>query len=390
MVVALANELMRRGESVAIYTLSYDREETFGDQLEDIPIVSLDVSTKKPSKRDGRFTQYARYFLNLYRENNNAKKLALLIDPATEILNPHDQVSYRVAYFFKKKVRQVPSVWTMHDMPTKLWFYWRERQFDPSITISPIKYLFAWLCDKYDILKYIRRQDVVLVLGERDREWVRRDFKKDAIIIRNGLDVELFPYKSRAINAVKTGLLTMNGIFFNHRRFEDCLIAVAQLRKEGFDLRVVITGDTDADRRYTARIRALIQSLGLAGHVILTGRVDHETLVKSYQESDMFVFPNNLQSWGLAPFEAMACGTPVIVSRGAGASEVLRDGEHALLVDPEQPEQIATAIKRLLTDEALYRKLSQQGREFVEKTISWERYAESMIQIFRKTLAHIL
>jgi len=101
----------------------------------------------------------------------------------------------------------------------------------------------------------------------------------------------------------------------------------------------------------------------------------------------VFVFPNHLQSWGLAVFEAMASGLPVVVSKSAGASEVLTDGENALLVNPKNPGEIAKAIQSLIDNPDLYRTLSKNGRDFVEQNISWVKYTDQMEDVFKRVMS---
>ncbi|MDZ4260263.1 MAG: hypothetical protein U1A25_01235, partial [Candidatus Sungbacteria bacterium] len=67
-----------------------------------------------------------------------------------------------------------------------------------------------------------------------------------------------------------------------------------------------------------------------------------------------------------------ASGCPVIVSKTAGASEVLTDGENALLVPPKNPD--------------LYEQLSRKGRLFVEQNISWRKYTEYMLKVFEEVI----
>jgi glycosyltransferase involved in cell wall biosynthesis len=93
-----------------------------------------------------------------------------------------------------------------------------------------------------------------------------------------------------------------------------------------------------------------------------------------------------LQSWGLVVFEAMAMGLPVIVSETAGASEVLTDHENSIIVKPKDPKGIASAVQELIQKPELYKKLSREGRKFVEKNISWPRYTEDMLKIFQSKL----
>jgi glycosyltransferase involved in cell wall biosynthesis len=145
-----------------------------------------------------------------------------------------------------------------------------------------------------------------------------------------------------------------------------------------------IAGSEERDPHYAAKIRGLVSAEHLEDRIKLLGAISEDELVKKYRETDVFAFPNSPQTWGLSVFEAMACGAPAVVSRGCGASEVLTDGENALLVEPARPEAISDAISRLMDDAALYAKLSRVGRRYVEENITWEAYGSRMMDVFKQ------
>ena len=86
-------------------------------------------------------------------------------------------------------------------------------------------------------------------------------------------------------------------------------------------------------------------------HVRFFGFVPDETLAILYRLAAVFVFPSLYEGFGLPPLEAMASGTPVVTSNVSSLPEVV--GDAALLVDPYEPEAIADAMRRVLTDAAL-------------------------------------
>jgi glycosyltransferase involved in cell wall biosynthesis len=135
---------------------------------------------------------------------------------------------------------------------------------------------------------------------------------------------------------------------------------------------------------YARRIYAEVARAGLSSFVDFLGEVPEDRLCSLFREADAFVFPNSPQTWGLAVFQAMACGTPAIVSRGAGASEVLTHGKNAILVDPFSPAQIADAVERLRENEGLWESLHVEGRRFVEENIRWDLYAERVREVFSR------
>ena len=101
-------------------------------------------------------------------------------------------------------------------------------------------------------------------------------------------------------------------------------------------------------------------------HVRFFGFVPDRTLAALYRLAAVFVFPSLYEGFGLPPLEAMASGTPVITSNVSSLPEVV--GDAALMIDPYEPDAIADAMRRVLTDEGLRADLRRRGlaraREF--------------------------
>ena len=111
----------------------------------------------------------------------------------------------------------------------------------------------------------------------------------------------------------------------------------------------------------------------LPHRVHLTGRVSDELLPALYAGALAFVYPSLYEGFGLPPLEAMACGTPVLVSNVTSLPEVV--GDAGLLVDPHDIEAIAYGIRRIVEDSALREQLGRKGLERA-KLFTWERTAE--------------
>lgn len=379
-VLSLAHEYKKLGHRVKLYTFIADPEEAYAELMAGLDITSLNF-LPQPSRM--KFLGHFNYFIGLWREARAAKRLAYLIDRDVDILNPHDHVCYKAAYFFKKLIGPVPSVWMIHDLPTKTFSLLRARELNPNLRTPLIKRFFYWLIDKYEILKYIKKQDQIAVLDKRDQEWVRDYFDKQAFLVRNGIEIARFPYRAREPISPRGCRLLMNGIFLSHRRFEDGLEAARILKDKGYDIEVTIVGDQSGDRGYYDKIKSLVIQLNLTAQVKFPGRLSEQELLASYHHHDIFLFPNHLQSWGLTVFEAMATGLPVIVSKSAGASEVLTHRENALIALPKSPATIAQGVEELIGSRSLYSHLSRNGRKFVEANISWGRLAGEMEKIFK-------
>ena len=132
--------------------------------------------------------------------------------------------------------------------------------------------------------------------------------------------------------------------------------------------------------RREAEMRRLAAELGLAGRVHFLGpRDDVPDLLSAL---DIFVLPSHSEGVSLALLEAMAASLPVIATRVGGLPEVVTDGENGLLIPPQDPEALATALERLLADPDLAQKLGGNARKQVEANFSLERLGREINEIY--------
>lgn len=124
----------------------------------------------------------------------------------------------------------------------------------------------------------------------------------------------------------------------------------------------------------------MVRKLDLEPSVHFLGRVSDETLHKLYVGARLHVHPAHYEGFGLPPLEAMACGTPTIVSNVSSLPEVVSDA--ALLVDPNSWEEITVAMHRLLSDAALHAELRQKGLQRAS-CFSWQRAAAATLDVYR-------
>lgn len=97
------------------------------------------------------------------------------------------------------------------------------------------------------------------------------------------------------------------------------------------------------------RVQSLIDELDLAGKVVLAGFIPDEDLVAYYNLCDVFVMPSVKEGFGIVYLEAMACGKRCIAGNRDGSVDALLNGELGLLIDPDNPDEIADSIVRMLT-----------------------------------------
>ena len=117
----------------------------------------------------------------------------------------------------------------------------------------------------------------------------------------------------------------------------------------------------------------------LAGKVTFHGFLSRPELVDHYYDSDVFVFsPIWNEGFGCTPVEAMAAGTPVVVTRSGGIVETVRDHETGFLVEKNDCHALADAILKLLENDALRERIGRAARKRAVEHFRWDRIIAAM------------
>jgi glycosyltransferase involved in cell wall biosynthesis len=165
-----------------------------------------------------------------------------------------------------------------------------------------------------------------------------------------------------------------------HKNLAGLIEACAIARRERPGLRLVLVGAAGtADRT----IRAAVEHAGLAGAVVLAGRVDDRTLDALYAGADLFVYPSLCEGFGMPLLEAMQRGVAVLSSDATSLPEV--GGEGVAYVDARDPRWIAAAMTALLADDDRRRSLVAAGFRRLER-FSWARTAQETLGVYEKVL----
>lgn len=127
--------------------------------------------------------------------------------------------------------------------------------------------------------------------------------------------------------------------------------------------------------------RKELEKLKTSGEIIFTQYVADREMPSIYSLAQVFLFPSIYEGFGLPPLEAMACGVPVITT--PALSEVVE--EAALKVSPENVEEMALAMAKVLENKDLREELIQKGFKQVEK-FSWEKAAQQTLNLYEEVL----
>ena len=247
-----------------------------------------------------------------------------------------------------------------------------------------------WLLGSAGVLVTVSRWTAALcreVLSELGVDPTATDIRivplgTDPVKFHPGID----PAEVRARYGLEPGrwLLTVARLAA-HKGIDTVLHVLAALRDEVPDLRYAVVG-TGIKRE---ELEQLARRLGVADRVrFLTGVPDRD-LPALYNLAELYLGVSRpaelmVEGFGIALSEASACGVPVIGGTGGGIPDAVRDGETGLLVDAAQPEPVLGAVRLLLADRELARRLGAGGRRAVETYYNWDRVAAEVIGIGRE------
>jgi glycosyltransferase involved in cell wall biosynthesis len=164
--------------------------------------------------------------------------------------------------------------------------------------------------------------------------------------------------------------------------------ALRILRDEGISFRHTLIGDGEERER----ILALVQELGLAPFTRWTGAQPHQVVLEHYRNADLFVLGSEVAPNGDRDgipnvlIESMAVGTPVVTTDISAIPELVVDGETGLLVPPGQPEMMARALIRLLTDIPLRKHVIEAARTRVIQGFDNRALIGSLAAVLRQTV----
>jgi glycosyltransferase involved in cell wall biosynthesis len=126
-----------------------------------------------------------------------------------------------------------------------------------------------------------------------------------------------------------------------------------------------------------------IEALRLRQHVRFLHDVPDTDLPGLYNAASLLATPSFYEGFGLPALEAMACGMPVVVADRASLPEVV--GQAGLLVDPNDPDDIARALGRALTDAPLRARMRERGLAQAAR-FTWERTARETLAVYHEVL----
>jgi len=209
---------------------------------------------------------------------------------------------------------------------------------------------------------------------------------KKSIIISNGFDAEEFEKQiSEDFFRSKFNILSDKKIILflsrlNWKKGLDTLIpAFAEVLKKESRAVLVLAGPDEKNYKKEIELKIENCKLKIGKDVIFTDMLIGEDKISAYRESDVFVLPSYSENFGMAVVEAMACGLPVIITKGVGISKEVEKAGAGIVIEKDK-KQLTEAILKILENPQLGKKMGENGRKLVETEFSSEKVAEKWIE----------
>ncbi|MCD6594311.1 glycosyltransferase family 4 protein [bacterium] len=239
------------------------------------------------------------------------------------------------------------------------------------------------------ISKKIRRADWIITSSQftANRACEIFDFPSDKITVTPyGVNTHHFSRRSpESVRAIleKYGIHWGNYLFYignikPHKNIENLIKAYELARAKGVRANLVLAGKISG-----LRAKVDIEKFSSAPGVKYVGEIPYSELPYFYSGARALVFVSLYEGFGLPPLEAMACGCPVLCSNTTSLPEVV--GDSAILVNPENVEEIAKKIKIISLDLKIRKKIVAKSKERI-KLFKWEKTAEKTLEIYKKLL----
>ena len=234
--------------------------------------------------------------------------------------------------------------------------------------------------DVYEIEKAgMEAADVVIAVSQLTKNIIVNNYGLPAEKVRvvyNGIDESTAPARGnglprlRALKASGYSLVLFLGRVTLQKGPDYFIRAAKRVLERNPKVMFILSGSGDMDRS----VMELAAKLGIADNMLFTGFLQGPESAEVYAAADLFVMPSVSEPFGITPLEAMRLGTPVLISKQSGVSEIVK---HALKADFWDVDEMANQILAVVGNPALRQTLSGHGVTEAE-AITWAEAAQKL------------
>ena len=258
----------------------------------------------------------------------------------------------------------------------------------PFLKQSSIIFKLIYKIQDYFIKNVLKHSSIVCAANEYEKEIFLELYKKSNIeIVRNGVNLESLVSKK---NFKKQYEVYSNFVLFVGRfsrsKGIDVLIDAVKIIKDDLtrlNTQLVIMG---VDFGYEDEMMTTIEKDDLTKFIKIIKNPPREDVISAYGESEFLVLPSVWELSPLVPLESFAFKKPVISTNSHGIPYTVQHNKNGILVEPDNPTELANAIKNLLENPDLIKKLGEEGYNFVKSECNCVSMALNILNLYEKTL----
>ncbi|MFP4014688.1 MAG: glycosyltransferase family 4 protein [Chitinispirillaceae bacterium] len=229
---------------------------------------------------------------------------------------------------------------------------------------------------------FIKKADQVITNSSFTASRVRAVYPRDSVVIPYGTTFD--PLQSSKRKVGKPLVLSV-GRLIERKGFSYLVDAAREVVKKIPDAQFAIVGGGPL----LEPLRQQVRNLGLEKNFTVAGKVSQETLVDYYRRASLFVLPSiedakgDTEGLGVVLIEALSCRIPVVASNVGGIPDVVIDGETGLLFPQKDSTAAAEAILKVLKDDKLRMRLTNNGYQHVCANFSWESVVKRIADVYK-------
>lgn len=236
----------------------------------------------------------------------------------------------------------------------------------------------------YRLLKDASR--VIAVTGAEAEQYKGFGVSEPKIeVIPHGLDLSLFDnlpekgeFRTKYGYSAQEKIILYLGRIHEIKGLDLLAKAFTDICKDVNDVKLVIVGPDDG---YLPTLKKLVSALGINNRTLFTGPLYGREKLAAYVDADVYVLSSYYEIFSITVLEALACGTPVIVTDRCGLAEVV-DGQAGIVVSPDK-DKLSSALMSLLTESGQRQEFGERGKSLVREKFDWKIIAGRLEKVYQ-------
>jgi len=359
----LTKQLSKLGHKVTVITTDFELDYSFAKSLEGVEVIPF----------------HCQYNIGGFLVSTSMKKYLKENIAKFDIVHMHNFRTYQniIVYKYAKKYN-IPYVLQAHGSVPRI------------IEKRGLKYIYDVTYGNRllkDALNLVAVSDI-----EVDQYLQVNVSPEKVITIPNGIDLDLFkelPKKGsfrRKHNINEKHIILYLGRLHERKGIDFLIKAYAELVQEKKDIVLVLAGPDDG---YLHKAEYLVDELRLKNNVKFTGFISEIEKFAAYIDADVLVYPSVFEIFGLVPFEAIMCGTPVIVTEDCGCGDLIKKSKSGYLVKYGDVNSLREGMKAIFDNPQKCSEFVNNGKKFIYDNLSWKSVVKNMEENYENCIHNV-